>query len=597
MPKRKPSKKYPRPSVRSRAAGPDAGRRQDRSEAPPAKSPSRRGPSKAAIRETIESVAIAFVLAFLFRTFEAEAFVIPTGSMATTLMGRHKDVVCPMCGSKFEVSAVKEVDRETGVSLGRAARIVNATCPMCRYTMDLDRDHPKGKLYRASKGDRILVNKFAYQFSEPPRWDVVVFKFPGKATRNYIKRLVGLPNETIRISHGDVFVKRRGEDDFTIARKASPKKLLAMLHPVFDNDFTPRIYTPEVRKHGWLPRWRPEADGDAAGAWQPSDDFTAYETSGEASGEVWLRYEHRVPSQSEWLDLTEGNLPPGEPRPELISDFCAYNTCRAWSEPVHDADAFGMHWVGDLALKCTLRPTTDSGEAIFKLVEGGRRFRCRIDVATGKATLGISGLDAYHPTATTAVRGGGKHKIIFANVDDQLRLWVGRREVEFDAPTTYDPLGNTRPTEADLAPVGVGANGAGLRISKLKIFRDIYYIAQREQHSIIADFERGNLTTAEDVHEVLSQPEHWRHFFDDANMREVTFELHSDQFLALGDNSAKSQDGRLWRTPIANEFYVDCDLLIGKAMFIYWPDTPYKIHLPMFSLPFFPNFPEMGFVR
>ena len=591
MSKRKSSKKHPRPSTRSRVAA-DTRKRRDPREAPPVKSATRRGPSKAAIRETIESVAIAFVLAFLFRTFEAEAFVIPTGSMATTLMGRHKDVVCPVCGSKFEVSAVKEVDRDTSVSLGRAARIVNAMCPMCRYTMDLDHDHPKGKRYRPSKGDRILVNKFAYEFSEPQRWDIAVFKFPGKATNNYIKRLVGLPNETLRISHGDVFFKPRGEDDFTIARKASPKKLLAMLLPVFDNDVTP-----EVRKHGWLPRWRPEADADAAGAWRPSDEFTAFETSGEASGEVWLRYEHRVPSQRQWFELTEGNLPPGEPQPQLISDFSAYNTCRAWSEPAYDADAFGVHWVGDLALKCTLRPTTDSGEAVFELVEGGRRFRCRIDVATGKATLGISGLDAYHPTATTGVRGGGKHKIIFANIDDQLRLWVGRREVEFDAPTTYDPLDNTRPTKADLAPVGIAANGAGLHVSKLKIFRDIYYIAQREQHSLIADFERGNLTTAEDAHEVLSEPKHWRLFFGDVNMREVTFELHSDQFLALGDNSAKSQDGRLWRTPIANEFYVDRDLLIGKAMFIYWPDTPYKIHLSRFSLPFFPNFPEMGFVR
>jgi hypothetical protein len=55
-------------------------------------------------RETIESVAIAFALAFLFKTFEAEAFVIPTGSMAPTLMGRHKDVVCPECGYRYTAS-------------------------------------------------------------------------------------------------------------------------------------------------------------------------------------------------------------------------------------------------------------------------------------------------------------------------------------------------------------------------------------------------------------------------------------------------------------------------------------------------------------
>src|SRR6266516_2495426 len=60
------------------------------------------------VRETVESVVIAFVLAFLFRTFEAEAFVIPTGSMAPTLQGRHKDVDCPQCGYHYRVSASEE---------------------------------------------------------------------------------------------------------------------------------------------------------------------------------------------------------------------------------------------------------------------------------------------------------------------------------------------------------------------------------------------------------------------------------------------------------------------------------------------------------
>ena len=59
--------------------------------------------SPESIREIVESVVIAFVLAFLFRTFEAEAFVIPTGSMAPTLMGRHKDVVCDQCGTPTQV--------------------------------------------------------------------------------------------------------------------------------------------------------------------------------------------------------------------------------------------------------------------------------------------------------------------------------------------------------------------------------------------------------------------------------------------------------------------------------------------------------------
>ncbi len=65
-------------------------------------------PRKDGIRETVESVVIAFVLAFLFRTFEAEAFVIPTGSMAPTLLGANKDVVCPECGVEYTVGASEE---------------------------------------------------------------------------------------------------------------------------------------------------------------------------------------------------------------------------------------------------------------------------------------------------------------------------------------------------------------------------------------------------------------------------------------------------------------------------------------------------------
>ncbi|MEM8735965.1 MAG: S26 family signal peptidase, partial [Planctomycetota bacterium] len=56
-------------------------------------------------RETVESVVVAFVLAFLFRAFVAEAFVIPTGSMAPTLMGAHKDVFCEHCGEQYQASA------------------------------------------------------------------------------------------------------------------------------------------------------------------------------------------------------------------------------------------------------------------------------------------------------------------------------------------------------------------------------------------------------------------------------------------------------------------------------------------------------------
>ncbi len=573
-------------SKKPRGGESDRRKQQDRQESPPAEPVRRHVPSSAAIRETIESVVVAFVLAFLFRTFEAEAFVIPTGSMAPTLMGRHKDVVCPICGCPYRVSASDEVDSNSGVSRGPGALVEGCTCPMCHFTMDLGPDNPRHESYPSFKGDRILVGKFSYQFGEPQRWDVAVFKYPGGAKTNFIKRLVGLPGETIRIHHGDILVDKSGDGNFHIARKPL-RKLLAMLQPVFDNDLMPGIL-----EHGWPPRWGP-ADGSSTGAWK-TDDQTSFAAAGAADGTTWLRYQHLVPSGQQWQEHLRGDPPSNDPlMPQLISDFCAYNTGRSANSFAPDTDAFGLHWVGDLALKCTLEVRSDSGRAIFELVEGGHQFQCSIDVATGVATLSISGLAPFGPIAQTDVRGRGKYEILFANCDDQLRLWVDGSVIEFDTATSYPPLGNTKPTVADLAPVGIGSESAALKVSHLEVLRDIYYITEGHRrygiNGPITDFKQLRFPN-----HVLSDPSQWDAF---DNMKDpVDFVLEEDQFLALGDNSAKSKDGRLWEQE-GFPYYVKRDLLIGKALYIYWPHSWNKLPGTNVPFPFFPNFPRMRFVR
>lgn len=55
-------------------------------------------------------------------------------------------------------------------------------------------------------GDRIIVNKFLYRFTEPARGDVVVFKYPKDPKRDFIKRIVGLPGDTLEIRNSMLYV-------------------------------------------------------------------------------------------------------------------------------------------------------------------------------------------------------------------------------------------------------------------------------------------------------------------------------------------------------------------------------------------------------
>ncbi len=392
-----------------------------------------------AMRETIESIVIAFVLAFLFRTFEAEAFVIPTGSMAPTLMGAHKDINCIKCGHRFRINSSEENGdeaqaieadlRRTNLNLYDRQRremelsttsCLAGMCPNCRYVNPLRPGLPidpaelvdAGTVATAPiyNGDRILVNKYVYTVSNPQRWDVVVFKFPGNAQMNYIKRLVGLPGETIRVYEGDLFTstkKNPGDADFAIARKPADVQL-AMRQLVHDTDYDPT----ELYKAGWPLRWQPQGD---AGGWQVDavvDGLTVrekYEVDAPAGETAWLRYRHLIPTYEDWRKVEDytiaaGNGPPDTPppgdraKPQLITDFTAYNTrvsdasIRATGDLEVARRQLGLQWVGELMVEANVDVEEAKGELILDLVEAGKHFTATIDLATGKAVLGAEGL-------------------------------------------------------------------------------------------------------------------------------------------------------------------------------------------------------------
>jgi len=55
-------------------------------------------------------------------------------------------------------------------------------------------------------GDRIFGFRLAYLFSEPERGDVVMFDYPDNETVLYVKRIIGLPGETVEITDGKVYI-------------------------------------------------------------------------------------------------------------------------------------------------------------------------------------------------------------------------------------------------------------------------------------------------------------------------------------------------------------------------------------------------------
>jgi signal peptidase I len=55
-------------------------------------------------------------------------------------------------------------------------------------------------------GQFLLVDKISYRFVQPKRGDVVVFRYPRDPGEDFIKRIVGLPGETVRIAEGNVYI-------------------------------------------------------------------------------------------------------------------------------------------------------------------------------------------------------------------------------------------------------------------------------------------------------------------------------------------------------------------------------------------------------
>jgi signal peptidase I len=618
-------------------------------------------------RETVEAFVVAFVLALLFRAFVAEAFVIPTGSMAPTLMGAHKDIECDQCNQRFQVGASKE---RRGPNQDDS--VVACICPNCRVVNNLDLAGNRNDA--TFNGDRILVSKFAYTLSNPERWDVIVFKFPGNPKQNYIKRLVGLPEEALSIQHGDIFVAPQDGSRPEVMVQKPADKLLAMKHHVYDTDHQSDL----LIKAGYPSRFQPWREGAVqppADSWQverSEDGLVATVDPGDQSETHWLRYFHRWPTDIEW-DAAANGRPLNSVDPyssRLITDFYAYDCYitvssgevyqqtpsnarmsrgvdfEASYESGGPLSQFGgrarfgergfadegLHWVGDLIVESDVQPSGECKELLLELIEAGVQYQCRIDLETGVASLAILDGEQSRPFSggavrvegVTTARAGNSFSVRYSNCDDQLLLWVNNKLIEFDGPTVFDAR-QFRPSELnypryqkgshplDASPVGIAVRGGAATIDRVRIDRDKYYVATDNSSFGIFDYDMNALISAQrdisfrDIQQVMADPDAWEQFPGWQTRRKVTFELQKDQFFPMGDNSPESLDARCWagtklgaRLPdrfrdqayaFAEASYVPRDLLVGKALVVFWPH-PWNA-----PIPFTPNFDRFRLIR
>lgn len=560
------------------------------------------------VRETIESVVVAIVLALMFRAYEAEAFVIPTGSMAPSLQGQHMDLTCDNCGFPYRTGATGESSTSSNPKL-----VESTYCPVCQFETVMDRNN-KNKSHNSFTGDRILVNKFIYDFQDPERYDVIVFKYPHNGKQNYIKRLVGLPGDNLLIENGDIYLmepQKDGSYKKTITRKPS-RKLRQILQAVDD---TYHIGD-RLKDVDWPSRWQ---SFGGVGNWKINEEDGNPNFTTDATPNLnWIRYRNLFPLKSEWATIMRGSKPDQYkrgrlPSGRLIDDRYAYNDFVNAGERGRVSNP-GCHWVGDIGLECWIDIESNSGTLVLDLVEGGAHFKCEIDIATGKATLVCDdskvdtkvqfesesgdGVDA--PTAQTNLKGTGTYHIEYVNADDKIHLWINNGLVTFDAPN-YSRTGVPIPQYSvddpgDAEPVGIGTKNLKASISRLKVVRDIYYTSAKGRGRDTMNETRFSYNQ---IKMIQQNPEFWKtedalaYFNEKKGGTKPMFVLEDsengdrDQFLPIGDNSPLSLDGRVWDGPN----YVERDMLIGRAMLIYWPHAKNK------PLPVWPNFERMGFIR
>ena len=105
--------------------------------------------------------------------------------------------------------------------------------------------------------ERIFINKFVYRFGSIERGDMVVFWFPGDPTKSYIKRVIGLPGDTVEVDNGVVMVNNQRLDETYVTDEYRDRSSMAPFKVQPDEYFVlgdHRSSSNDSRSWGSVPR-------------------------------------------------------------------------------------------------------------------------------------------------------------------------------------------------------------------------------------------------------------------------------------------------------------------------------------------------------
>ena len=452
-------------------------------------------------RELTDFLAFALAIVFLVRTFVGEPYGVPTGSMAPTLLGAHKLIRCLACGKEFPV----------GVLEGSSP--VVCRCPACETTLDIA-DAP------TKSGNRIIVLK------GPPkplrRWDVAVFKFIDEPRKLYVKRIVGLPGERLRIKAGEIEIWNESEQCWRIARKpAELAKELAI--PVWEQE-----YQKEGRSEAWSST--------------PKDS--------------WLR------DHDGWTSFGVRALSFRYPTPEggsrLIGDDLAYNLGLTSTQAANAASYWNKASdpVGDLHVAMTVQSLGQWPKVHVEFHRGGRTYKLKF----GDASINLV-VDGHEVAEWSRHSAPQRFRLRCAYVDQRILVWMDEKLVvewmddgpEIDLyPLDYA----SRPGQSlsgDLQPISIRSIGDSVKLTEVQVLRDLYHTQDVGLVDFLPDGSGRDLMG--NVREFKR--------FRDGRMRTKEFTVGPYQYFALGDNSEQSLDGRHWK----HGHFVDERMIVGRVLF------------------------------